>query len=361
MTHRWRRPVWLLAAAGLILLGFYTLQRMNNPNLRDEARKMVETCIIIRNELRPWEQARHAEPSEAEVRYAGHFDLPNEGVTHRLGAIQFNGRPIAVQQFVPDGVPRGTVVLLHGYLDHSAVNSRAIEEFVDWGFTVVAYDMPGHGLSGGTPADIDNFTDYAEILLAVLHTVCADSAKPLHLVAHSTGAVAVLGALHQSRDEPIPDLGEVILLAPLVHSWGERFSAVGHALARPFVKRVPRIQRRVSHDEHFSRMLRHGNPLRIQLVPLHWFGELRKWQRKVRDWPPLPEIGATVLQGTEDNVVAWQKNLSALRTLLPAAQIHTIDGAYHHLLNEDRTHRKPVYQILRKTLLKSATKPEKSK
>lgn len=351
MTRRRKWLAALLPAAGLLLLGCCTMQRLTNHDLRGATREMIETCTIIRNQLRPWEVARHAELSEAEARYADHFDLPSEGVTHHLGAIQVHSLPVAVQQFIPAGTSRGTVVLLHGYLDHSAVNSRAIEEFVDWGFTVVAYDMPGHGLSGGKSADIADFSVYADVLLAVVRTVCADTAKPLHLVAHSTGATAVLGALHQRRDDPLPDLGEVILVAPLIHSWGEQLSAVGHAAVRPFLERVPRIQRRVSHDQHFVRKLRHGNPMRIHTVPLHWFGELRKWQQQVQRWDPLPEIEATVLQGTKDSVVAWRKNLPALRALLPAANIHTVDGAFHHLLNEDRPHREPVYTVLRKTLV----------
>ncbi len=356
MTRRRKWLAALLSAAGLLLLGCCTVQRLNNHEIRNATREMIETCATIRNELRPWEEARRAELSEAEARYAGHFDLPGEGVTHHLGAVRVNDLSVAVQQFVPAGDSRGTVVLLHGYLDHSALNGRAIEEFVDWGFTVVAYDMPGHGLSDGESADIADFSVYADVLLAVLQDVCADTAKPLHLVAHSTGTPAVLGALHQRRENPIPDLGKVILLAPLIHSWGEQLSTVGHTAVRPFVKRVPRIQRRVSHDGHFVRMLRQGNPMRIRSVPLHWFSELRKWQRQVHRWDPLPEVSATVLQGTGDKVVAWQKNLPALRALLPAAHVHTVEGAFHHLLNEDRPHREPVYTTLRETLL-SPTAP----
>ncbi len=77
-----------------------------------------------------------------------------------------------VQVFQPErDVPLGTVFLLHGYLEHSGIYQPIIREILDQGFSVLTYDLPGHGLSDGSPASIQNFDHYQHVLLAVYQYV----------------------------------------------------------------------------------------------------------------------------------------------------------------------------------------------
>ena len=347
------RRKWLLVCLlviGLLLLGCCTVHRVGTRDDRQETKALAQVCSRVRQELPPWSESTPGTLTPAQRRYVEYFELPRQGLVHRIGTVPTSRLNIAVQRFTPNRTPRGTVVLLHGYLDHSALHSRAIRTFTNWGFTVVVYDMPGHGLSDGDPAAVDDFQIYADVLAAVIRTASADTARPLWLVAHSTGAAAVLTLLNQWRDHsPPPRLEGVVLLAPLIRSWATGPSELGHALADPFVDRVPRVQRPVSHDPETMRMLRR-NPMRVRSVPLGWFEELREWQERVEDWAPLPAANVTVLQGTNDTVVAWRQNLAILQRLFPNAQMHRIEGARHQLLNEDQTHREPVYRILRDTL-----------
>ncbi|SUV72968.1 lysophospholipase [Acinetobacter baumannii] len=40
-------------------------------------------------------------------------------------------------------------MLLHGYLEHSGIYQPIIREILEQGFSVITYDLPGHGLSNG--------------------------------------------------------------------------------------------------------------------------------------------------------------------------------------------------------------------
>ena len=84
---------------------------------------------------------------------------------------------------------QGTVCLLHGYLEHSGIYQPIIREILEQGFSVITYDLPGHGLSNGSPASIQNFDHYQQVLMAVYQYVKhADQLpKPWVGIGQSTG------------------------------------------------------------------------------------------------------------------------------------------------------------------------------
>jgi alpha-beta hydrolase superfamily lysophospholipase len=59
---------------------------------------------------------------------------------------------------------------LHGYLEHSGIYQPIIKEILEQGFSVITYDLPGHGLSNGSPASIQNFDHYQQVLM--LFMIC---------------------------------------------------------------------------------------------------------------------------------------------------------------------------------------------
>ena len=57
---------------------------------------------------------------------------------------------------------------MHGYLDHTGLFASLIRWALMQGFDVHSIDLPGHRLSGGTPAAINHFDEYSGILASVL-------------------------------------------------------------------------------------------------------------------------------------------------------------------------------------------------
>ena len=90
-------------------------------------------------------------------------------VDHHLGEMHLGGYNIAVQYFaVKDVEAKGSVLLLHGYMDHVGLYRHLLKSLLENGFNVLAYDLPGHGLSSGEPAGIADFQDYQKIMQALL-------------------------------------------------------------------------------------------------------------------------------------------------------------------------------------------------
>ncbi|CAN1724671.1 Alpha/beta fold hydrolase [Hyphomicrobium sp. 1Nfss2.1] len=92
-----------------------------------------------------------------------------------------------VQAYVyePDGAPRGTVMLVHGWTSEAAFMTAFTEPLRRSGMRVVAFDFPAHGLSPGRRT---NLADCARAMLAV-----CDHFGPIDgVVAHSFGGFVAL-------------------------------------------------------------------------------------------------------------------------------------------------------------------------
>lgn len=112
-------------------------------------------------------------------------------VQFRIGAFDCDGVKICSCYWLPKE-PRGTTFLVHGYFDHLGLYGHLIEHLLARGQAVVAFELPGHGLSGGEPLAIDSFGDYQRVLSDLLQR-CRHFPKPFNAVGQSTGgAVSTL-------------------------------------------------------------------------------------------------------------------------------------------------------------------------
>jgi len=232
--------------------------------------------------------------------------------------------------------------VLHGYYDHAGMLARLIGFLVDGGYAVAAFDLPGHGLSTGARATIGDFAEYVDALGVFAAGCRRHLPGPYHFVGHSTGAAVALDHL-LSAGEPAFD--KVVLLAPLVRSYGWKLSRVGGAIARPFTDEVPRVFRKNSGDEEFLALVA-GDPLQYRCVPLAWAAALERWNERIEGLAPS-DAEVLVIQGTDDTTVDWEHNLDIVRRLLPRATLEVLDGARHHLANESAAIRERVFELIR--------------
>ncbi len=85
----------------------------------------------------------------------------------------------------PAGGPRGTVVLLHGYLDEARSFTHLLQSLGGSGYRCLAPDLRGHGRSDwAPPGSYYHFPDYLADLDALVRSLALG---PVHLVAHSMG------------------------------------------------------------------------------------------------------------------------------------------------------------------------------
>ncbi|MBV9948571.1 MAG: alpha/beta fold hydrolase, partial [Myxococcales bacterium] len=146
------------------------------------------------------------------------------------------GLKLFVRSWHPEGKPRATVVINHGFKSHSGHYEWVAGELTRRQFAVYAHDMRGHGRSEGERLFIDKMSDYVGDLAAVVSFAKEQEAgAPTFVLGHSAGGV--VGCLfvldHQAEvagfvcedfahELPAPDIALAVLkgvgqIAPHAH------------------------------------------------------------------------------------------------------------------------------------------------
>src|SRR5262249_38108746 len=87
---------------------------------------------------------------------------------------------------------RGSVLLVHGFGEHSGRYEHVGQFLAERGYAVHAYDQRGHGKSEGRRCHVDRFDDYLDDLAMVLEQIRAEPpALPVFLIGHSMGGLVV--------------------------------------------------------------------------------------------------------------------------------------------------------------------------
>lgn len=243
------------------------------------------------------------------------------------------------QVFQPKTKPvLGTVFLLHGYLEHSGIYQPIIVELLAQGFSVLVFDLPGHGLSNGSPASIQNFNQYQDVLHAVYHYVKnADQLpKPWLGIGQSTGgAILMHHVLDYAEQRKNPFVERVLLLSPLVRpaktAWWH--NPVGLSIIRRIRRQVPRHFRRNNHNPEFLRFIRLKDPLQPRMMGMDWILAMSKWMLEMEQKPSC-RIPVWLAQGALDQTVDWKYNIDFIRKKFRLQTLLILEEGSHQLINE---------------------------
>lgn len=271
--------------------------------------------------------------------YLSHYHLSDinvaanaqHGTRHYLGQLNTAGYNVACQYWLPEEA-KGTVFVVHGYFDHSALYRHLFSYLLQRGYAVVTFDLPGHGLSDGERASIASFDHYVEAFDGLL-AACADHLpQPWHAVGQSTGGAIVLKHLLEEMDGKSL-FGHIALLAPLLHTrnWGR--GRLTYRLLHRFISRIKRDFKTNSADTAFLDFLKHSDPLQSRHIPLEWVGSMKRWTEEFHHLPSNHKA-ITIVQGDRDMTLDWRYNLGQFQQKLPNANVEIIPGAQHHLVNE---------------------------
>jgi alpha-beta hydrolase superfamily lysophospholipase len=274
------------------------------------------------------------------------FSARVPGVRHVLGTIDAAGFRIATQYWIPPQA-RGTLLVVHGYYDHVGIYDKVIAFGLEQGLAVLAFDLPGHGLSSGERAAIESFDQYGDVLEAVLGRARGQLPSPWYGLGQSTGGAVLLNHLWRyDNSRPSPWLDKLALCAPLILPRGWTRGRWLYMLVHKFVHRLPRGRSRSSHDEDFIRFLDEQDCLQSRFLSVRWVGAMKNWHAQFLRWQALDKP-VLILQGTDDQTVAWRYNLTQIQSRLPQARVQFIDGAGHQLVNERNDFREQVFVTLR--------------
>ena len=276
------------------------------------------SMMKIREDMTSIEAAGEEYPESVQL-YFAHYGLDmGEGVRHRFGTFASGEWTLAGHVYEPAEY-RGTVILLHGYLNHCGQFRHLVRRLLDEGYAVAMYDMPGHGLSTGRRAVIEDFSQYTDTLGDFADVVGGLVHGPYDLIGFSTGGTVVMDWMLM-RDARFR---RVVLAGPLVRS--------------------PAGSRRLR-GEVLQQLQRYGAAMAAQELGR---SEYIKFNRR-QDVLHLPGGAAEVddgiacveradgprralrhpvkvIQGTKDTTVAYKYNIQFIRRMFPAADVTMIE------------------------------------
>lgn len=286
--------------------------------------------------------------TQAYQRYYGlDFQARHPGVEARLGRFSVDGYEVVAQAWWPRE-PVASLLLMHGYYDHMGLYRHVIDWALDMGFAVLSCDLPGHGLSSGARASINEFEEYQSVFHGLLEEAALlDLPRPWHLLGQSTGGAILLDYLLHSSHE---GLGRSILLAPLVRprAWG--WSKLSYQVARHFVQAIPRRFSDNSGDADFIDFVHNQDPLQPRTLPTAWVGALSRWVPRI-EGARRSSLSPLIIQGDADMTVDWRHNLRVLNEKFSEPELLLLPDARHHLANERPAVRERYFAFLRERLL----------
>jgi len=338
MPHMHIAGPWLLLACLTVLPSCSTykaIEPSSHPLQRQRVqarRAMGPLDVNVPNPVTPYMQ-----------QYLEFYDLVFDAIDyqHTFGTFTCKGYTLAAHIFQPR-CPRGTVFAVHGYMDHTGILRHLIRYCLSHDYTVVTFDLPGHGLSSGDPVSISSFSEYADILDGLVDLCTPMVTRPFHLVGHCIGSAIALEYLSGVSSSPF---AKVALITPFVRSpyWypvklGFYFGRLTH------FKTVGRRYSQVSSDPVFLEFYR-NDPLQFNRLPIAWITAMYQWEKHIQTLPLL-QAHTLVIQGTVDGVVDGAYNIPFLRRKISDLQVDWIQGGRHQLLNESEPMRTAVLKLI---------------
>lgn len=320
----------------------FSARKLPSPDRYKTAREL--DALTLRSSPQPISDALRG--------YRALYALDQLQTIHDQGYLRAGGHRIHVQIFQPPEPAIGTVWLLHGYLEHSALYQPMIAEFLEQGFTVLTLDLPGHGLSSGEETGISDFTVY-QMMLNDVHLWVADQdqrklPKPWLGVGQSTGcAIWMDHILSRCSYKQTPLVDRVLLLSPLIRpaksAWWH--NPIGLSIIRKVKQNIPRKFRRNNSNPEFLRFVRLQDPLQPRMMAMSWILALSRWMTYMERMP-ASRFPVWLVQGARDQTVDWRYNNRYVHRKFRVKVTVLIEDASHQLINECAEIRAPMTAIL---------------
>ena len=234
-----------------------------------------------------------------------------------------------VREWIPTGLPRAVVVLIHGLAEHSGRYERTGSMFSAAGLHVRAFDLIGAGGSGGARWDIDDWGRYHDQIHRHM-TWANDQGVPVILMGHSMGGNLGLGYVLGSRVKP-----ELLVLTAPAAGGG---AAWQKAIAPLAARLAPRLAlpngikgHQLSRDPEVGKayfadpLVRAWSTTRLAAFFFEAMDELAK------NWGRL-DVPTLLLHGDADSVVPPESTVALGE--LSVCDRRLYPGLRHEILNE---------------------------
>ncbi len=285
--------------------------------------------------------------SDALKQYLDYYSLPVV-LHYNAGFIETCNYQIFAQYWLPEQ-SKGTIFIVHGYLDHAGLYHHLIRFFLENSYCVFIFDLPGHGLSSGVRTAIDDFSDYSKIFVNCLSWAKNKLPKHWYLFGQSTGGAIITNSL-LFEDTGSYEIQGVVLFAPLVRITYWRSIKMLLYLIKPFVSKVKRSFSINSNNSDFMDFIKTKDPLQSGEISLNWLSALFRWNKRILNCNRKINIFSLIFQGEKDRTVDWRFNIPFLNNLYIKSNIVYLGTARHHLANESEQNREICFKSIEKWL-----------
>lgn len=241
-----------------------------------------------------------------------------------------DGTVLLARHWPATGEPWASVLLLHGIAEHSGRYERTGSLLAAAGLEVHAFDLRGHGRSGGRPVYIERWDRYLDDVAWQVEALRA-LGRPVVLLGHSMGALIAL--TYAESERPAADL--LVLSAPSIRAavpaWQRLAAPVLGRLSPTLVLANPIDVRQLAHDPAVGQAY-DADPLVRQRsttrLGMEFFGAMR---RSRRDLGRL-RVPTLVIHGGADTLVPTA--VSEPLEGLPGVERRVYPGLRHETMNE---------------------------
>lgn len=239
-----------------------------------------------------------------------------------------DGTELLTRRWIAES-PKATVLLVHGLGEHCGRWDHVGSSFAARGYAMIAFDLRGHGESGGPQGHVDTFDTLVEDVAAIAEL--ADPDLPWALYAHSLGGLIGTLYLESTYDQP----AAAVLSAPaLDDNLPTHLRVAGEILGR--IAPTLSIENSIT-GAHLSRDDTVGeayfaDPLVSSKTTTGLGRAGFAAQRRAREGIDRIAVPTLVVHGTEDRLVP--PSASAPLAASPSVERKLYPGLRHEIHNE---------------------------
>jgi acylglycerol lipase len=258
-------------------------------------------------------------------------------VQHHDGTFESADRLSLYEQSWSPQSPIASVVIVHGYAEHSTRYAETALHLAEQGFAVYSFDLRGHGKSGGNRCLVRSFDQHVFDLEHFIQRLHAEQTHPpLFLLGHSMGsAIVLLYALqHQASLQGVITSGTILDLDRTL-SWWQPQALAWLSQLMPALPTQTIDRRDLARDPEVGKAYEADPLIYRGGIPARTASEMIRATHKLQSSLSSFTLPLLILHGTSDRIApasGSQKLYEASRSSDKTLKLY--DGSYHEILHE---------------------------